>query len=135
MVLYACVNILTREWHLCAILPVSSNSSSSSPPSLVREDGVVLVAKVQHSCAVCVCCHRSGVVGKRKKRATSPNCHATKVRIPLGIFYRISLRARGEKIDVAVIQSAVAARASEFCSYKVHSLTLEVSWNTSMEFG
>ena len=96
--------------------------------ALIREGGVVLVAKVQHSCAVCVCCHRSGVVGKRNKRATlslslaSKNCrrHAYRSDAP---------RTRGR----GCIQSAVAARACEVCSYKVHSIALEVSWNTWLE--
>ena len=80
--------------------------------ALVREGGVVLVAKVQHSCAVCVCYHRSGVVGKRKKRATlSLSLQLVKIVAEMAppksrdILRYIAPRTRGKKIDMAVLRA------------------------------
>ena len=75
--------------------------------ALVREGGVVPVAYTRRM-STCVAIARVPWVSGRNGRRSlslyiaSKKCRgnsATRVRIPLGIFYRISLRARGEKID------------------------------------
>ena len=135
MLLYAFVIILTCGWYVyasftciqrfiifqSALRPFARAESSRSPRFSTRR------------MSTCVTIARVSWVSGQRSLSLQLVKSAAEMAPPesvyrSGYFRNIAPRTRGH----GCVQSAVAARACEFCSYKVHSLTPKVSWNTSM---